>query len=61
MGGKTIGKNVSKLIQSGNKFHLKIFVKNSFTDEVKIYLNMFCSGMEDWVGSDGEGRHIITP
>ena len=60
MGGKTFGENVSKLIHGGNKFHLKILSKNSFSDEVKIDLNMFCSGMEDGVGSYGEGRHIIT-
>jgi hypothetical protein len=61
MRGKAFGENISELIHSRNKFHLEILSKNSLTDEVKIHLNMFCSGMEDWVGGYGEGRHIITP
>ena len=58
---KAFGKNISQLVNSGDKFDLKIFAKDSFSDEVEVHFNMLCTSMKNRIRGNGEGRDIVTP
>ena len=57
---KTLGKHISKLIISGNVFKLDITVKHLLTNKMVIYLDMFRSGVEDYIRGYSQGRDIVT-
>ena len=52
MGGKTLGEDISQLINCRDEFDSKIFAKNSFSHKMKVNFNMLGYGMEDWIGSN---------
>jgi hypothetical protein len=54
MSGKTFSEDIGELINSGDKFDYQILAKNTFSHKVKIYFNVLCAGMEDWVRSYGQ-------
>jgi len=59
--GKTFGEDVCHLIDNRDKFQINIFVGHPFTNEVHINLNMFGTGVEDRIESQGDCPNVITP
>jgi hypothetical protein len=47
--GKRLGEDICNLILGGNKSNLELFSSHTFTNKVKIHLNMLRSRVEDWV------------
>lgn len=52
---KVLSKSISQLIISGNVFDKKITTKNALSNEMVIYFNVFCFGMENGIGSNSQG------
>ena len=59
--GKAFSEHISELIINSNVFHLKIPSKNLISNEMIINFNVLCSGMKHRIGSNGQGRIIVTP
>jgi hypothetical protein len=58
---EALSKHISKLIVGGDEGKGDIFIKDLLTHKVVINLNVFGSGMINWIGSKGKGTHIVTP
>uniref|UniRef100_A0A2N9HLF3 Wall-associated receptor kinase galacturonan-binding domain-containing protein n=1 Tax=Fagus sylvatica TaxID=28930 RepID=A0A2N9HLF3_FAGSY len=58
MSRKTLGEDISKLINYGDELDYKILSNNTFSDKVEINLNVFGSSMEYWVQGLGRGISV---
>ena len=48
---KTLGKNMSRLIVGGDELDQQITLEDPFTHKMVIYIIVFCTGMEDMIGT----------
>jgi hypothetical protein len=49
---ESLGEDVNQLISGGDEFNLEILAKHSFSDEMKINLNVLHSSMENGIRSN---------
>lgn len=61
LSGETLHKNVSKLIHRRKEKNSKLVTSHTFSNKVKIDLNMLSASMEDQINSEVDGTKIITP
>lgn len=58
---EALRKDVSKLLVTTDKLNVMLATRDALTNEVIIYLDVFCTGMENRISSQVDSRGIVTP
>ena len=53
--------SICNLISRMHKPNLKLLLGNPFSHKVKVYLNVLCPGMKNWISREIGSTKVVTP